>query len=99
MHITVCWDISAGSDRWTQINNQMKESLKGYSWARPLRTLYVIKVETEDDRQKIKDSLVSVIKSVPEKVHLIVTPAMSGGVYAGWLPKDMWEKINQRTKA
>lgn len=99
MHVTVSWDISATGNRWNEINNLMKGALKGYSWVRPLKTLYVVKVDSAEERIELKDALVEVIKSVSETVHLIITPPMEGGNYTGWLPKSLWEKINQRAKS
>lgn len=98
MHVTVSWDISATGPRWTEINDLMKGALKGYSWVRPLKSLYIVKVASAEDRTILKDGLVRVIKSVDEKVHVLITPPMEGGTYTGWLPKGLWEKINQRTK-
>lgn len=99
MHVTVSWDISASGQRWAEVNALMKAALKGYSWVRPLSALYIVKVDSPEDRIALKEALVNVIKSVDVKVHVIITPAMEGGTYSGWLPKGLWEKINQRTKS
>lgn len=99
MHVTVSWDISATGPRWLEINELMKGALKGYSWVRPLKSLYIVKVDSLEDRTALKDGLVNVVKSVDEKIHFLITPAMEGGTYSGWLPKSLWEKINQRTKS
>jgi hypothetical protein len=99
MHVTVSWDISATGNRWTEINNLMKGALEGYSWVRPLKTVYILKVDSVEERTELKNALVNVIKSVDEKVHVLITPPMEGGSYSGWLPKSLWEKINQRAKS
>jgi hypothetical protein len=31
-------------------------------------------------------------------VRLVVSPLTSGGYYDGWLPKDLWPKIRERTQ-
>ncbi len=98
MHVTLAWDITATGDRWSQINTALKGVLKGYSWVRPLRTVYIVKVSSSEERQQLKDALIAVVESVSEKVHFIITPPMEGGKYTGWLPRDLWDKINQRTK-
>jgi len=99
MHVTVSWDISATGPRWTEINELMKGALEGYSWARPLKSLYIVKVDSVEERNALKEALVNVAKSIDEKVYFLMTPAMDGGTYTGWLPKNLWEKINQRTKS
>ena len=98
MHVTLCWEIAATDERWTEINNALKGALKGYSWVRPLKTLYVVKVSSSEERKQLKDALVTVVKSVDEKVYFVLTPLMEGSGYSGWLPRDLWDKINQRTK-
>ena len=98
MHVALSWDISASGDRWTKINDAMKEPIKGYSWVRPLTTFYVVKVQSTQDRDSLVDRLISVAKTFPEKIHFVISPVMTGGGYSGWLPKELWELINQRTQ-
>ncbi|WP_157648208.1 hypothetical protein [Burkholderia ubonensis] len=98
MHVTVSWDISAAGDKWNEINEKMKGALKGYSWVRPLKSVYVVNVDSAEDRLELKNNLIEVVKSSDERVNFIITPPMDGGSYSGWLPKSLWEKINQRTK-
>lgn len=99
MHVTVSWDISATGTKWTEINNEMKGTLQGYSWVRPLKSLYVVKVDSPEERGELKDALISIIKKNKDrKIHLLITPLMQGGSYTGWLPKSLWEKLDQRTK-
>lgn len=97
MHVAVSWDISTSGDHWNQINDRMREVLKPFSWARPLSTFYVVCVSGETDRQTLQNGLQSVAKSVSETVHFVVSPLMSAGRYDGYLPSDMWPKINERT--
>ncbi|MEX2359606.1 MAG: hypothetical protein WD803_00850 [Gammaproteobacteria bacterium] len=98
MHVALSWDIKAVSPRWTEINDDMKEQLNGYSWVRPLSTYYVVNVQSAQDRDELVDKLVGVAKRHTETIYFVVTPVMTGGGYNGWLPKDLWDKINQRTK-
>ncbi len=97
MHIAVSWDISASGDRWNDINNELKAVIAAYSWVKPLNTFYIIKIDAEPSRRSIKDQLIAVARKTTETVHFVVTPVMSGGRYDGFLPKDTWELINQRT--
>ncbi|WP_144401577.1 hypothetical protein [Isoalcanivorax pacificus] len=98
MHIVISWDISAEGNRWNTINDEMKECLSGYSWVRPLKTFYVVKVNSSNHREQLITALQSVAKSNSEKIHFVASPAMTGGSYNGWLPKDLWDKIGERTK-
>ena len=98
MHITLSWDISATGDQWKTINDNLREQLQGYSWVRPLSTFYIVKVNSAEQRDNLVDALISVIKQSHEKIHFVVTPLMTGGGYNGWLPQDLWDKINERTK-
>lgn len=97
MHVTLSWDISAEGAKWNEINEELKALIKGYSWVRPLKTVYVLKINSQEDREKLIESLTARIKEKNYSVNLLVTPVMSGGRYNGLLPKDLWEKINERT--
>lgn len=97
MHMVVSWDISAEGDRWSRVNEDLKKALDGFSWARPLSTFYVIRVAGEADRKKIQDRLLAKARATPEKVNYIVSPVMPSGRYDGYLPGDVWPKLNART--
>lgn len=77
---------------------QLKECLDGYSWVKPLSTLYIVKVDDSEDRMSIKDGLVEVCENHPKLIYVIVSPLMQGGRYGGWLSKDLWPKIRQRAE-
>ena len=98
MHFALSWDISASGDRWREINDAMKVLLKGYSWVKPLKTFYVIKVDAAEQREKLIDGLVEVVGRYSEAINFVATPVMSGGGYNGWLPSEMWEKIEKRAQ-
>lgn len=97
MHIVVSWDIKTTQPRWGEIDERLKEGLKGYSWVRPLTTFYVVRTNGETDRGLIKDRLVAVARSVSETVHIVISPTMAGGRYDGFLPQDSWSKLNERS--
>lgn len=97
MHFVVSWDISASGDEWTRLNNQLKDKLSTYSWARPLTTFYVVNVSSHETWNSILSSLAGVCKENPGKINFIMTPLMSGGRYNGFLDKKMWDEINKRS--
>jgi hypothetical protein len=92
----LAWNIAATGERFRTINNQMKEAIRGYSWVRPLRAVYIIKIEEAEDRDVLHARLKKVVADVSEKVNYIISPPMEGGRYNGWLPRPMWGKINER---
>ncbi len=97
MHVALSWDISADGERWKAINDALRAGLKGYSWVRPLSTFYIVKVGGESDRQAMLQKLEAIAKGTSEKVNIVITPVMPSGRYNGYLPREMWDKINQRT--
>ena len=97
MHISVTWDISAKGESWNSLNDKMRDALKPYSWVRPLSTFYIIKISGEHDRTRIKESMENIASSGTVKIHFLLSPIMSSGRYYGYLPKDMWDNINERT--
>jgi hypothetical protein len=97
MHLALSWDISASGERWKQIDQLLLSALKPYSWVRPLKTVYVVKMASEQERVVLLADLTAKAKSVSETVHFLISPLMDGGRYDGYLPSDSWPKINERT--
>ena len=98
MHILVSWDIHADGQEWNDLNLAMRQALSQYSWVKPLATVYIIQIDNEEQREAIRSSLVSICKANPKKANFIVSPAMIGGPYNGWLATDLWPKIRQRVE-
>lgn len=98
MHIVVSWDIAADGQKWNDLNQALRTCISGHSWVKPLSTLYIVQIGGVEDRVVIKDQLRSICKQNPKTVHLIVSPAIEGGGYGGWLPKRLWPKIRKRTE-
>src|SRR4051794_27312072 len=93
LHVAIAWNVQAEGPRQRAITDRLKEAIQGFSWARPLPSFYIVRIESAEDRDRLQERLLAVVKDVPEKVHFVVSPPMSGGKYNGWLPKDMWPKI------
>ncbi|MGD9874615.1 MAG: hypothetical protein AB7T27_10145 [Kiritimatiellia bacterium] len=97
LHILISWDIKEKEPRWSELNSELKKCLSGYSWVKPLTTTYIVKIPSVEHRQAIRQKLVEVCQTNAKEINLLISPAMQGGSYGGWLPKDMWEKIRART--
>jgi hypothetical protein len=101
MHIVVAWTFKSHitADQQKILNSDMRSTFSGYSWVRPLRgvTLYLVQLETVQDRQEISKGLIGFCKLHSNAMQLIVSPVIDDGTYNGWLPKDMWEKVKART--
>ena len=92
----VAWEVKANaSGQGSDINAALKGALSGYSWVRALGSVYVVKIRSESDRHDLAERLKSVARDLGG-VNIICTPAMEGGRYNGWLPRDLWAKIRQR---
>jgi len=98
MHFVVSWDVQADGDAWNTANAELKECLSGYSWVKPLSTLYVVKIQNEESYEAIKESLKEVSRNSSVTIHFLVTPIMNGGRYDGWLPKKMWPLIREKAQ-
>jgi hypothetical protein len=99
MHCVVAWEIKVPpGDERIRLEENLKECLKGYSWVRPVSALYIVKIRDETDLDSIRTDLLEVCQANQGKVNVIMSPAMIGGRYRGWLPKDLWSKIRQRTE-
>jgi hypothetical protein len=65
VHVMVAWEIKdAASDRATEISSALREVLRGYSWVRALGSVYIVKVESEADRNDIGESLKGVARDL-----------------------------------
>jgi hypothetical protein len=97
MHVIVYWERRGTTKDNDPAILELRAGLDGYSWVRPMSgSLYVVQVASEVERTRLKDTLVDVCKKHPAAVHMLVSPAISNGSYGGWLPEDMWQKVNQR---
>ena len=62
----------------------------------PLPGYYVVRMGSESDRQLFREQLLKFAKSNPDTVRYVITPLMRGR-YNGFLQKDVWQKILERT--
>ena len=99
MHIIISWDIknSDSSDEWDFLNEELRECIKEYSWVKPLSTFYIIKLDSENERKKIRNSIITLCKKNKGKMNVVISPILEEGKYSGWLPHSMWDKIRERT--
>lgn len=98
MHITISWDIKAEEPEWSQLNKELRKCFKGYSWVKPLKTFYIIKINDIDNRKSIKAKIINLCQKNKKKINIIISPAIDSNTYSGWLPKPMWDKIKKRTE-
>ena len=98
MHVIVSWDIRADSKEWSELNNELRKCLKGYSRAKPLSTLYIVKLNSPEEREYIRSEIIKICRNKPKTINLIISPLIEGDKYSGWLPQPMWEKIRERTE-
>ena len=101
MHIIVSWDIYGTDAVKKEVGEQLRDQFKGFSWVRPLLSFYIVKLNEPEDRQSIREKLIRVAqqrKAQKQRINLVISPVIVAGAYSGFLPKDMWEKINLRTQ-
>jgi hypothetical protein len=98
MHFIVSWDISVSQPQWNTINDDLKAQLSGYSWVKPLTTLFVVKVNSVEGYNLILQNLQQITKKYPNTISLILSPLMNGGIYNGILSQELWNAINERSK-
>lgn len=89
MHVAVCWHTPNG------VHQQLQNAINSWSWVRPFGNFYIVGINAESDREEIVDALTQVARIHPD-IRFLVSPAMRGQ-YQGWLPRDLWNAINQRT--
>lgn len=100
MYVVIAWqDSGSTAEEVTAGNNAFLAVVKERSWVHPLShvNLYVIRIKEATDQASIRDQCIGVCKTFP-KMSFIITPALPPGLIQGWLDKDMWPKVNERTK-
>jgi len=98
VHFIVSWDIKAQGTRKEEINEALKNCLKGYSWVRPLESFYVVKVDSQATWDSILAGMVAVGRAYKGEVNFVLSPLMQGGRYNGWLPASTWPEMRKRTE-
>lgn len=96
-HVLVACEISADEPaRRKDLRNALRAQLRGYSWARAIRDVYVVELESVEERRTLKAGLLDLARS-ETGIRFIMTPLIGQGAYGGWLPKERWPKIRLRT--
>jgi hypothetical protein len=96
-HVLVACEISAEEPaRREDLRKALREQLRGYSWARAIRDVYVVELGSAEERRTLKTRLLDLAQS-ETGVRFIMTPLIGQGAYGGWLPKKRWPKIRLRT--
>jgi hypothetical protein len=98
MHFILAWNIRNPSPQATQMVDSMKEVLKPYSWVRPLNDFYIVQVPSQDEYNSILDKLQDIANKNSSAINFVMSPPIIGSRYNGWLPKDLWDQINERSK-
>ena len=97
MHCIVSWDVSEGVPSRNTVEEGLKRVLQPLSWVRALTTFYIVHVSGQPQYQTLVTQLTAVAQQHPTRVHLVISPLMSGGQYYGFLPSDLWPEINTRS--
>ncbi len=98
MHFVVSWDIRASGIEWTNLDNKMREKLDSYFYTRPLKMLYIVKADSQQEWDSIYTELIAVCKDNANEINFIMTPLMNGGRYSGFIPENLWEEVNESVK-
>lgn len=98
MHFVLSYDIHLTGEPRTRIENLIQDTIKQYSWVKPLTTLYVMEVNDQSQWDSILKSITSIYENNKGSINFIMTPLMQGGHYNGILNQKLWEEINKRTK-
>jgi hypothetical protein len=93
MQILLCWDINAEGTKATDIETALRAVLKSYSWVRPLETVYMIRLEREDQKDALQKALLDAAQPYMAEVNYLITPIMTGR-FDGLLPATMWPELN-----
>lgn len=97
MHFVLSYDLSATGERRSSIEERINSILSPYRHVRRLTTFFIIHIQNEAQWEAIRSSLTALAQEIPETLHFIMSPSMSGGQYNGILQKGEWDEINNIT--
>lgn len=100
MHFIAVFEIFGSQALRDEISKELRQQFQGFSWVRPLDETYIVEIRSPEDRDEIRQKLVAIAKARKannQRVRMLIGPAIEGGGYGGFLPKDMWAKINTKT--
>ena len=97
MHCIVSWDVSEGAPPRSMVEQKLLDVLAPYAWVRPLTTFYIVPLPDQLRYNMLVQQLQGVAQQWPMRIHIVISPLMSGGQYMGFLPGDLWPAIAQRT--
>jgi hypothetical protein len=91
--VIVCVEINAVGDEATRIESALRDALKPYSWVRPLKSVYVVPLESEQQVSSIQSELLKRFMDIRAgAVYYLVVPV--SGRFDGFLPSNMWPPLN-----
>jgi hypothetical protein len=97
LHFVLSWDISTpGFPPRDTIENEMLRPLAALQFVRPLTTFFVVQVSSQQSWNSLLEALTRVAQRYPGRVNFIMSPLMTGGIYNGFLPGNLWTAINAR---
>ena len=98
MHFALIVEIVAEVGRKKEIESYIWDTiLSPYKRAKRLGNLMIIQINSDTDWNDIFSKTSHYVKEQTEKIHFIMTPAMTGGRYNGILGKEQWDFINEIT--
>ena len=101
MHVLVSWDVRKAGKDWKELDKEMRGALEGFSWVRPLRSLYLVRLKNRVEWTEIRDYLQEVAEEAEKEnsgdVRFLISPIIGSSRYDGYLPIDVWDKVNART--
>lgn len=95
MHCTISYDLSANAGaRRQEIESKINEILAPYHHVSRLTTFYVVHLNNQAEWDALLAAMTTYARSIPERLHFIMSPLMNGGRYDGLLRSGDWQEIN-----
>lgn len=97
MHFVLTYDLSATGERRTEIEDRIENILSPHRRVKRLSTFYIVQVSNNIEWESIRSALTLLANGISERMHFIMSPLMSGGMYNGILSTGEWDEINAIT--
>jgi CRISPR/Cas system-associated endoribonuclease Cas2 len=102
MYCIVYWDIAEEKEEWQKQNDKMKACLASFRWAKPLYTLYLLKLTSVNQITDLHNRFDKVKNESPINIFYFMSPVFKSlGGFRGFLEGKhgrTWLEVNSIVK-
>lgn len=99
MHVFVAWEHFEEPIEAERVDSYMLDLFVDNDYAKALNRLYIVKVEDDVAAKALQAKLIDKVRSARESwptLNIVISSAIPGGRYNGFIPRSRWKSINEK---